>query len=68
MMMNCMRNTDFKEGIRSVLVDRDNNPQWSPKALEDISAEQVNAYFEPLGAHDLDVFANGGAKRPTAAK
>lgn len=55
-----MRNADFKEGIRAVLVDRDNKPQWSPKALEDISAEQVNAYFEPLGVHDLDVFAAGG--------
>ena len=65
MMMNCMRNGDFREGIRAVLVDRDNAPQWMPKQLESVTTEQINAYFEPLGEYDLDVFAqigeNGGS-------
>jgi hypothetical protein len=55
--MNCMRNKDFQEGIRAVLVDRDNAPAWAPKTLGEVTSEQVNAYFEPLGEHDLDVFA-----------
>jgi enoyl-CoA hydratase len=58
MVMNCMKGGDFREGIRALLVDRDNSPKWSPPALEEVSAERVNAYFEPLGDHDLDVFAH----------
>ena len=56
MMMSCMRGSDFKEGIRAVLVDRDNSPKWKPSRLEDVSAEQIKSYFEPLGEFDLDVF------------
>lgn len=27
---------DFKEGIRALLIDKDNTPRWSPKALADV--------------------------------
>ena len=37
----------------SVLVDKDNNPQWSPGSLEEVSQGKVNSYFEPLGERDL---------------
>lgn len=37
---------DFYEGVRALIVDKDNKPQWQPPALKDVSAEQVNAYFE----------------------
>ena len=57
MMMQCMRGNDFREGIRAVLVDKDNSPKWNPSRLEDVSAEQINAYFQPLEEYDLDVFA-----------
>ncbi|XP_045120228.1 3-hydroxyisobutyryl-CoA hydrolase, mitochondrial-like isoform X2 [Portunus trituberculatus] len=39
---------DFTEGIRAVLVDRDNNPQWEPKTLEELTPERVEEYFSPL--------------------
>ncbi len=57
MVMNCMRGGDFREGIRALLVDRDNNPKWDPATLEGVTPERVSAYFESLGEHDLDVFA-----------
>eukprot|EP00428_Durinskia_dybowskii_P082988 CAMPEP_0170419526 /NCGR_PEP_ID=MMETSP0117_2-20130122/34846_1 /TAXON_ID=400756 /ORGANISM="Durinskia baltica, Strain CSIRO CS-38" /LENGTH=394 /DNA_ID=CAMNT_0010677883 /DNA_START=84 /DNA_END=1268 /DNA_ORIENTATION=- len=55
---NCMRSSDFREGIRALLVDRDNNPKWDPSSLEAVSDEKIKAYFEPLGDNDLDVFAD----------
>ena len=39
--MNCMKNSDFNEGIRSLLVDRDNNPQWQPATLAEVTDEMI---------------------------
>jgi hypothetical protein len=55
--MNCMKGGDFREGIRALLVDRDNSPKWQPAALNEVTPEQVNGYFQTLGENDLDVFA-----------
>ncbi len=35
------------EGIRAVVIDKDNAPQWSPPRLEDVSADMVERFFEP---------------------
>ncbi len=45
---------DFFEGIRAVVVDKDNQPAWKPDVLEDVKEEDVNAYFEKL-KNDLPV-------------
>ncbi|MEX2449610.1 MAG: enoyl-CoA hydratase/isomerase family protein [Rhodospirillales bacterium] len=44
---------DFQEGVRAVLVDKDNRPRWTPGALEDVRDDAVAACFEPLGPEDL---------------
>lgn len=55
MMMHCMRYGDFQEGIRAVLVDKDNKPQWSPATLAEVTPELVESYFVPLGPHELSL-------------
>jgi enoyl-CoA hydratase len=44
---------DFQEGVRAVIVDKDNAPEWSPATIEDVPAEMVDKYFEPLGEDEL---------------
>jgi enoyl-CoA hydratase len=43
-----VRGHDFFEGVRAVIVDKDNEPRWNPATLADVSAAQVAAYFAPL--------------------
>jgi enoyl-CoA hydratase len=44
---------DFYEGVRAVIVDKDNAPKWRPDRLEDIGEAAVDAYFAPLAEGDL---------------
>lgn len=46
---------DFYEGIRAVLVDKDNKPAWEPATLGEVSDADVAAYFARLGDRELDV-------------
>lgn len=48
-----MEGNDFYEGIRAVLVDKDNSPKWSPSSLADVSKEKEDCYFETLGDMEL---------------
>jgi enoyl-CoA hydratase/carnithine racemase len=36
------------EGVRALVIDKDNAPQWNPPALEQVTAEMVARFFEPV--------------------
>jgi enoyl-CoA hydratase len=44
---------DFYEGVRAVIVDKDNAPRWQPAALTDVSDDTIAAHFAPLSSGDL---------------
>ena len=39
---------DFPEGVRALLIERDNDPHWWPNSLFAITEEMVEGYFAPL--------------------
>ena len=48
LMVRMIHHPDFKEGVRALLVDRDNQPQWTPATPEAVSDAAIDALFEPL--------------------
>ena len=41
---------DFYEGIRAVIIDKDNRPRWRPATLAEVAPETVERHFAPLPA------------------
>jgi enoyl-CoA hydratase/carnithine racemase len=39
---------DVYEGIRAVIIDKDQKPRWQPPTLEAVSAAEVERHFAPL--------------------
>lgn len=39
---------DFYEGVRAVILDKDNAPKWRPSTLAGVSDADIDAYFAPL--------------------
>lgn len=49
----CMEGHDFHEGVRAVIIDKDQTPKWKPADLKDVTDEDLNRYFKSLGSRDL---------------
>ncbi len=44
---------DFHEGIRAIVIDKDNAPKWRPDTLAEVTPDLVEAHFAPLGDSEL---------------
>ncbi|XP_059418353.1 3-hydroxyisobutyryl-CoA hydrolase, mitochondrial isoform X1 [Carassius carassius] len=49
----CMRGHDFYEGVRAVLIDKDQSPKWKPSTLSGVSEQAIEECFSSLGERDL---------------
>jgi enoyl-CoA hydratase len=41
---------DFVEGVRSVLIDKDNQPRWEPETPERVTDHMIDTIFAPMPA------------------
>ncbi|MGH6855660.1 MAG: enoyl-CoA hydratase/isomerase family protein [Aestuariivirga sp.] len=40
--------TDFLEGVRAFIIDKDNRPRWNPSRFEDVTEAEIDTIFAPL--------------------
>ncbi|HTL00007.1 MAG TPA: enoyl-CoA hydratase/isomerase family protein [Pseudomonadales bacterium] len=51
---HCARNPDFTEGVRALIIDKDNKPAWQYGSLQNLAHDYVVGHFESLwAAHPL---------------
>ena len=56
MVRQCFDHGDFMEGVRAVIVDKDNAPKWRPPRIEEVTTASVEAIFNDpwsAGTHPL---------------
>ncbi|MFN3587541.1 MAG: enoyl-CoA hydratase/isomerase family protein [Moraxellaceae bacterium] len=55
----CARHPDFIEGVRALLVDKDNTPRWQPATLAEVTADWIDGHYVApwSGAHPLEDLA-----------
>jgi len=72
---------DFYEGVRAVIIDKDNRPRWKPAAIESVESAAIESISRrflkansilacklvPVPHEDARIKQNGGASRYGAA-
>ena len=45
--MNGTARSDFREGIRALLIEKTNDPRWSPASVDEVSTALIDSFFIP---------------------
>jgi hypothetical protein len=55
--VQCCAHPDLAEGVRALLIDKDNAPRWTPRTLDEITPAWLYEHFAepawPGGKHPL---------------
>ena len=41
----CCQRSEFREGVRAQLIDKDRHPQWRPQNITDVDLNEIQRYF-----------------------
>ncbi|KAJ7525031.1 hypothetical protein O6H91_17G033200 [Diphasiastrum complanatum] len=51
--------TDFLEGIRAIVIDKDKAPKWKPASLAEVTEDKIDLVFQPIGIEELQLPQEG---------
>ncbi len=54
MVSKVMNDHDFYEGVRALIIDKDNQPNWMPAKIEDVEDIFVDEFFHSLADDELN--------------
>jgi enoyl-CoA hydratase/carnithine racemase len=43
--LQCCARPDFSEGVRALLIDKDNKPRWQPRTMDEVTQEWIDEHF-----------------------
>ena len=52
-----MEGSDFHEGVRAILIDKDQSPKWLPASLDQVSDDTIEGHFKAfaMGREELNL-------------
>ena len=50
-----MKHTEFFEGVRALLIDKDKKADWKHKTIEDVTQQHIDWFFEQPDTLNLDI-------------
>lgn len=56
--VHCSLFPDFTEGVRALLIDKDQNPQWRPATIDELTPDYIEKFFTPLWSEKEHPFNN----------
>lgn len=48
MVVRHLEDSDFKEGVRALLIDKDQKAKWNPPTIEAVTEDRVARFFARL--------------------
>ena len=54
---NFLNSSDFFEGVRAQLINKDNNPLWKPNLINLVKEEIVESYFQIISEDTLKFYS-----------
>jgi len=65
-MMHVIADPDFYEGVRALLIDKDQKPRWTHSALGGVGEGEIERHFENLGGGELRFEPDGSSENTHA--
>ncbi|WP_137936314.1 enoyl-CoA hydratase/isomerase family protein [Chitinivorax sp. B] len=56
--VQCCLQHDLREGVRALLIDKDNQPVWSPATWEEVTKAHIDQHYVPPWGEDAHPFAD----------
>jgi len=52
----CVLSADFREGVRALIIDKDQKPNWQPLSLQQVTEHFLDEYFAPFSNADFKFY------------